>query len=156
MISCQHESRCDNSLRYNWALYFKECFSFITEHAYVPHIIYFLSIYFYYLVIVFWRPWHSNMEKNNLWPWLEVGLCLGGGSWTQGFWYFAEKKAKFRGIFRGKFVEKLADFAGFSQEKSQNSRKNRPISREISGGNFAKKQLVKKSWFRWIFLGKFS
>ena len=30
----------------------------------------------------------------------------------QGFWYFAEKKAKFRGIFRGKFVEKSADFAG--------------------------------------------
>ena len=31
----------------------------------------------------------------------------------QGFWYFAEKKAKFRGIFRGKFAEKSADFAGF-------------------------------------------
>ena len=30
----------------------------------------------------------------------------------QGFWYFAEKKAKFRGIFRGKFAEKSADFAG--------------------------------------------
>ena len=45
----------------------------------------------------------------------------------QGFWYFAEKKAKFRGIFRGKFAEKAADFAGFSREKSQNSRKNRPI-----------------------------
>ena len=35
----------------------------------------------------------------------------------QGFWYFAEKKAKFRGIFRGKFAEKSADFAGFSREK---------------------------------------
>ena len=35
----------------------------------------------------------------------------------QGFWYLAEKKAKFRGIFRGKFVEKSADFAGFSREK---------------------------------------
>ena len=46
----------------------------------------------------------------------------------QGFWYFAEKKAKFRGIFRGKFAEKSADFAGFSREKSQNSRNNRPIS----------------------------
>ena len=46
----------------------------------------------------------------------------------QDFWYFAEKKAKFRGIFRGKFAEKSADFTGFSREKSQNSRNNRPIS----------------------------
>ena len=77
------------------------------------------------------------------------------------------------------FAEKPADFAGFSREKSQNSRKNRPISRdfsgkksnyegfsganskknrpisrEISGGNFAKKQSVKNSQFRWIFLGQ--
>ena len=29
--------------------------------------------------------------------------------------------------FRGKFAEKSADFAGFSREKSQNSRHNRPI-----------------------------
>ena len=49
----------------------------------------------------------------------------------QGFWYFAEKKEKFCGIFRGKFAEKLADFVGFLREKSQNSRKNRPISRDI-------------------------
>ena len=34
-----------------------------------------------------------------------------------------EKKAKLRRIFRGKFAEKSADFVGFSQEKSQNSRK---------------------------------
>ena len=53
---------------------------------------------------------------------------------TRGLLRFRGKKAKFRGIFRGKFEEKSADFAGFSQEKSQNSRKNRPISREISGG----------------------
>ena len=51
----------------------------------------------------------------------------------QGFWYFAEKKAKFRGIFRGKFAEKSADFAGFSREKSQNSQKNWPISRDFRG-----------------------
>ena len=51
----------------------------------------------------------------------------------QGFWYFAEKKAKFRGIFRGKFAEKSADFAGFSREKSQNSRHNRPISGDFRG-----------------------
>ena len=58
-----------------------------------------------------------------------------------------EKKAKFRGIFRGKFVEKSADFAGkkskfaeqsadfgrFSRENSQNSQKNQPISRDFSG-----------------------
>ena len=29
----------------------------------------------------------------------------------------AEKNAKFRGIFRGKFEEKSADFAGFSRGK---------------------------------------
>ena len=51
---------------------------------------------------------------------------------SQGFWYFAEKKAKFRGIFRGKFTEKSADFTGFSREKSQNSLKNGPILREKS------------------------
>ena len=109
------------------------------------------------------------------------GTCL-NKCYRQGFWCFAEKKAKFRGIFRGKLAEKSADFAGFSREKSQNSQrnrrisrdfsrkkskfeafsgansqKNRPISPEISGGNFdfAKKQSVKSSWFRWIFFGKF-
>ena len=51
----------------------------------------------------------------------------------QGFWYFAEKNTKFRGIFRGKFAEKSADFKGFSREKSQNSLKNRPISRDFRG-----------------------
>ena len=51
----------------------------------------------------------------------------------QGFWYFAEKKAKFRGIFRGKFAEKSADFVGFSREKSQNSQNNRPISGDFRG-----------------------
>ena len=62
----------------------------------------------------------------------------------------------FRGIFRGKFAEKSADFAGFSREKSQNSQKNRPISREISGGNFTKKQSVKTADFAGFFGGKFS
>ena len=50
-----------------------------------------------------------------------------------GLLVFCGKKAKFRGIFRGKFVEKSADFAGFSREKSQNSRKNRPILRDFRG-----------------------
>ena len=79
----------------------------------------------------------------------------------QGFWYFAEKKEKFRGIFRGKFAGKLADFAGFSRKKgkirgkigrfrgifageSQNSQKNRPISRV----------LAEKVKFWRIFMGK--
>ena len=44
-----------------------------------------------------------------------------------------EKKAKFRGIFKGKFAEKSANFVGFSREKSQNSQKNRLISRDFSG-----------------------
>ena len=115
-----------------------------------------------------------------------------------GLLIFRGKKAKFRGIFRGKFAEKSADFAGFSREKSQNSRNNRPISGDFRGrkvkirrkigpfrgilaeksqiskdfqgqilrkigrfhgkfrgGNFAKKQSVKNSRFRWIFSGKF-
>ena len=50
----------------------------------------------------------------------------------QGFWYFAEKKAKFCRIFRGKLAEKLADFMGFLWEKSQNSQKNWPILAERS------------------------
>ena len=43
------------------------------------------------------------------------------------------KKAKFRGIFRGKFAEKSTDFAAFSRENSQNSRNNRPISGDFRG-----------------------
>ena len=98
------------------------------------------------------------------------------------------KIGRFRGIFAGKkskFTEQSADFRRFSREKSKNSQKNRPISRdfsgkesifegfsgannfrriswenrpisrEISGENFAKKQSVKNSRFRWGFFGKF-
>ena len=50
-----------------------------------------------------------------------------------GLLIFRRKKAKFRGIFRGKFAEKSADFAGFSREKSQNLRKNRPILQDFRG-----------------------
>ena len=67
-----------------------------------------------------------------------------------GLLIFRGKKAKFRGIFRGKFAEKSANFtgfsrekvkirgknrrfAGFSREKSQNSRRNRPILRDFHG-----------------------
>ena len=42
--------------------------------------------------------------------------------YKQGFWQVAEKKVKFRGIFRDKFAEKTADFAGISREFS------RPVS----------------------------
>ena len=58
-------------------------------------------------------------------PCQESGLCnfTNMQNTEQGFWYFAEKKAKFCGIFGGKFVEKSADFMVFSREKSQNSRK---------------------------------
>ena len=94
------------------------------------------------------------------------------------------KISRFRGIFAGKkskVAQKSADFAGFSREKSQNSQKNRPTSRDFSGkksnfegfsgqilrkigrfhwkfggGNFAKKQSVKNSRFRWIFLANFA
>ena len=64
-----------------------------------------------------------------------------------GLLIFCGKKAKFRGIFKGKFAEKSADFAGkkskfaeksagfaeFSWEKSQNSPENRSISQDFSG-----------------------
>ena len=43
-------------------------------------------------------------------------------------------------------MEKSADFAGFSREKSQNSRKNRPILWDFHG---------RKVKFRRIFRGKF-
>ena len=80
--------------------------------------------------------------------------------YIQGFWYFAEKKAKYRGIFRGKFAEKSTDFAGFSREKSQNLRNNRPISREKSQNSQKNRPISedfsgKKVNFRRIFRGKF-
>ena len=73
-----------------------------------------------------------------------------------GLLIFHGKKAKFRGIFRGKFAEKSADFAGFSREKSQNSQKNRPILRDFSG----KKSNFEGFWGKFLekigrFHGKF-
>ena len=58
-----------------------------------------------------------------------------------GLLIFHGKNAKFRRIFRGKFVEKLADFAGFSWEKSQNLRKNWLILSDFRGkkSKFAEK-----------------
>ena len=46
------------------------------------------------------------------------------------------KIGRFRGIFAGKkskFAEQSANFRRFSREKSQNSQKNWPISRDFSG-----------------------
>ena len=76
------------------------------------------------------------------------------------------KIGQFRGIFAGKtsrnsqknrpislgFSGKKSNFEGFS---GANSRKNWPISREISEGNFAKKQSIENNRFRRIFSGKF-
>ena len=80
----------------------------------------------------------------------------------QGFWYFTEKKAKFRGIFRGKFAGKSADFAGFSRGKQVEIRKK--IGR-FRWGLVAKSQISKDfqgqirgkiGRFRGIFAGKTS
>ena len=67
---------------------------------------------------------------------------------------FAGKKIKIRGTigrFRAIFTGEESKFA----EKSAHF-ENRPISREISGGNFAKKQSVKNSRFRWGFFWQIS
>ena len=82
----------------------------------------------------------------------------------QGFWYFAEKRTKFCGIFRGKFAEKLADFAGFSRKKVKFRRIFRGKLLEKSAnltGNFGgklrqetigKKQLISLDFFGQILL----
>ena len=105
--------------------------------------------------ICFWMNWSC--------------LCFS----SQGFWYFAEKKAKFLGIFRGKFDKKSADFPEFSRgKKSKFAKKNRPISRDFRGsrrkigrfcGNLAEKSQISKdfqaqirgkiSWFHGKFRG---
>ena len=77
------------------------------------------------------------------WCWSPLGLkglnhLLGdkpsGLSIGQGFWYFAEKKAKFCGILKGKFAEKSADFAG---KKSKFVEKSADLAGEES--KFAEK-----------------
>ena len=72
---------------------------------------------------------------------------------TTGLLRFRGKKSKISRDFQGQIRGKISRF---SREKSQNSRKNRPISREISGGNFAEKQSVKTADFAGFFGGKFS
>ena len=86
--------------------------------------------------------------------------------YIQGFWYFAEKKAKFRGIFRGKFAEKSADFAGRKSKFAEKSadfwyffRKKVKIRRKIGRfrGIFAEKSQISKDFQRQILrkIGRF-
>ena len=113
--------------------------------------------------------------KNNS----QTYLCLQRWSTRSlsysGLLIFRGKKAKFRGIFWGKFAEKSADFAGkkskfaeksadfagFSREKSQNSQKNRPISRDLAeksqiSKDFQGQILRKIGRFHWKFWGETS
>ena len=73
------------------------------------------------------------------------------------YWHRAsdisQKKSKISREFQGQIRRKNRPI---SREKSQNSLKNWPISREILGGNFAKKQSDKNSQFRWIFVANFA
>ena len=71
-----------------------------------------------------------------------------------GLLIFRGKKAKLRGIFRGKFTEKSANiFMGFSREESQNSQKNRPVCGIFAG---KKSKFVEKSADFEGFRGKMS
>ena len=100
---------------------------------------------------------------------------------SQGFWYFVEKKKQnfvgFSGAnsrknwpisrdFRGRKVKirrKIGRFCGNLAEKRQISKdfqgqicgKIGRFHRKFQGVNFAKKQSIKNSRFRWIFSGKF-
>ena len=64
-----------------------------------------------------------------------------------GLLIFHGKKAKFCGIFRGKFAEKSADFAG----KKSKFQENRPISRDCCGKKVKIRRKIGQ--FRWIFTG---
>ena len=88
----------------------------------------------------------SGRRRTNLWMcYLQISIYLCSRLYyslltkapilglNSGLLIFRGKKAKFRGIFRGKFAEKSADFAWFLREKSENLWKNRPISRDFRG-----------------------
>ena len=64
----------------------------------------------------------------------------------QGFWYFAEKNTKFRGIFRGKFAKKSADFVGFSRRKVNIRRK----IDQFHGILVEKSQISKDFWGKFL------
>ena len=83
--------------------------------------------------------WESLENFDDISVVYKTGLLIFHGKKKQHFAGFSgansRKNRQFRGIFAGKkskFVEKSADFVGFSLEKSQNSQKNRPTSREFS------------------------
>ena len=98
---------------------------------------------------------NESISRSRNWRWIQSGIsaCVMSSEyftrtplylvrleifeWIKLLWSRASdisrKKANFLGIFRGKFVEKLADFAGFSRAESQNSRKNRLISGIFAG-----------------------
>ena len=107
-----------------------------------------------------------NMIGNIGWQLLEAGLLIFRGKKRKILRDFQGqirgKIGQFRGIFTGKkskYAQKSADFAGFSREKSQNSQKNRPISRDFSGKSqiskdFRGKFLEKSADFTGNFWGK--
>ena len=64
-----------------------------------------------------------------------AGLLIFHGKKANFAGFSGANSRKSRPIFAGKkskFTEKLADVAGFSREKSQNSQKNWPISQDFS------------------------
>ena len=80
-----------------------------------------LMCYLQISIYLFSRLYYSLLTKAPILD-LNSGLLI-----------FRGKKAKFLGIFRGKFVEKSADFAWFLREKSESLWKTRPISRDFRG-----------------------
>ena len=93
-------------------------------------------------------------------------LCILGKGFIliySGLLIFREKKSKISRDFQGQIRGKIGRFRGILAEKSHISKDSqgqilRKIGRfhgKFRGGNFAKKQSVKNSRFRWIFFGKF-
>ena len=68
---------------------------------------------------------------------LAIVVIVCNLAFNQGFWQVVEGKVKFGGIFRDKFAEKSANFAG------------------VFGANFTKKESIKNGWFRGYFQGTF-
>ena len=80
-----------------------------------------------------------------------------------GLLVFRRKKSKISRDFQEQIRGKIGRFRGILAEKSHISKDSqgqilRKIGRfhgKFRGGNFAKKQSVKNSRFRWVFFGKF-
>ena len=71
---------------------------------------------------------------------------------NQGFWYFAEKKAKFRGIFGANSQKNRRISRDVRGKKSQSSRNNRPISRDFRRRKVKIRRKI--GWFRGILAEK--